>query len=64
MENNIINFDNDKNIENNDNNKEEKYNDFYDNRFLYNDKILERYYLNEEISIINKLNMIVMGPFI
>ena len=51
--NNIINNDND--------NKEEENSDFYDYRVLYSDKVLGRFSLHEKISIINKLNIIVMG---
>ena len=48
--------------ENNTNNsKEEENNDFYDYRVLYSDKVLGRFSLHEKISIINKLNIIVMG---
>ena len=46
---------------NTNNNKEEENNDFYDYRVLYSDKVLGRFSLHEKISIINKLNIIVMG---
>ena len=58
----ILEENNNNNIINNDNdNKEDDNNDFYDYRVLYSDKVLGRFSLHEKISIINKLNIIVMG---
>ena len=58
----ILEENNNNNIINNEgDNKEDDNNDFYDYRVLYSDKVLGRFSLHEKISIINKLNIIVMG---